>query len=218
MPEQQPEQDHAERLDHRAVRHHHRGDQAEHHQGAVIGRTELLCHRDQRRRGNGDQHGGDAAGEERADRRDGEGGAGASLPRHLIAVQAGHHRGTLARQVDQDGGGRSAVLRAVVDAGEHDQRALRRQVVGDRQQQRHGRHRADPGQHADGGADDRADQAPAQVLQGQRDAEPEGQVAEQPAQFHGNTLIGISRPQMKITQASSSISAANTANSLRRWP
>ena len=32
-----------------------------------------------------------------------------------------------ARQVDQDRGGRAAVLGAVVDAGEHDQRRHRRQ-------------------------------------------------------------------------------------------
>ena len=35
--------------------------------------------------------------------------------------------GGLARHVDQDGGGRAAVLRAVEDAGQHDQRRGRRQ-------------------------------------------------------------------------------------------
>ena len=53
--------------------------------------------------------------------------------RHLVAVERGHHRGGLARKLDQDGGGRAAVLRAVIDAGEHDQRRDRREMVGQRQ-------------------------------------------------------------------------------------
>ena len=40
--------------------------------------------------------------------------------RHGVAVDAGHHRGGLARNAHQDRGGRAAVLRAVVDAGQHD--------------------------------------------------------------------------------------------------
>ena len=78
--------------------------------------------------------------------------------RHLVAVESGDHRGGLARNVDQDRGGRAAVLRAVIDAGEHDQRADRRQAEGDRQQHRDGGDRADAGQHADQGADQRAEQ------------------------------------------------------------
>ena len=96
-----------------------------------------------------DQQRADGAGEERADGRDRERRPGAALARHLIAVDAGHDRGGLARQVDQDGGGRAAVLRAVIDAGEHDQRADRRHAVGDRQQHRDGGERADARQHAD---------------------------------------------------------------------
>ena len=90
-------------------------------------------------------------------------GPGAALARHLVAVEAGHHRGRFARQVDQDRGGRAAVLRAVVDAGEHDQRRHRVQVEGDRQQHRDGRDRADAGQHADQRAEHDADQAVEQV-------------------------------------------------------
>ena len=55
--------------------------------------------------------------------------------------------------VDQDRRGRAAILRAVVDAGEHDQRADRRQAEGDRQQHRDGGERPDAGQHADQRAD-----------------------------------------------------------------
>ena len=39
--EQQPEHDHAERVEQRAVREHDRGDEAQHHQREVVGRAEL---------------------------------------------------------------------------------------------------------------------------------------------------------------------------------
>ena len=105
----------------------------------------------------------DAAGEERAERRDRQRRSGAALSRHLIAVQAGDHRRRLAGQVDQNRRGRTAVLRAVVDAGEHDQRGDRREVEGDRQQHGDGRDRPDPRQHPDQRAQRHAQQAPADV-------------------------------------------------------
>ena len=37
----------------------------------------------------------------------------------LIAVERRHHRGAFAREVDEDRCGRAAVLRAVIDAGQH---------------------------------------------------------------------------------------------------
>ncbi len=126
-----------------------------------------------------DQQRADGAGEERADGGDRERRPGAALPRHLVAVDAGHDRGGFARQVDQDGGGRAAVLGAVVDAGQHDQRADRRHAVGDRHQHRDGAERADAGQHADQRADRDADQAIEQVLQRERDAEAEDQIVEE---------------------------------------
>ena len=67
-PTQQAEHDHADRLDHRAVREHDRGDQAEQHQREIFRRAELA-------RANAASGGAnaamrmvaDAAGEERAD-------------------------------------------------------------------------------------------------------------------------------------------------------
>src|SRR6266850_5546114 len=47
----------------------------------------------------------------------------AAPARHRVTVEAGHDRGRFARNVEQDRGGRAAVLGAVVDAGEHDHRA-----------------------------------------------------------------------------------------------
>ena len=113
-------------------------------------------------------HRADRAGEERAERRDRQRGAGAALAGHLVAVEAGHDRRRFARQVDQDRGRRAAVLRAVVDAGQHDQRGGRRQMEGDRQQHGDGRHRADAGQHADQRADHAADERVEQVLEAER--------------------------------------------------
>ena len=163
-PEQQADQHHADRLDHRAVRQHDRGDEAEHHQREIIRRVELLRDRGERRAERRDEQRADAAGEERAERRDAERGAGAALLRHLVAVDAGDDRGRLARHVDQDRRGRAAVLRAVIDAGEHDQRRQRIEPEGDRQQHRDGRDRADAGQHADQRAEQAAEQREAEIL------------------------------------------------------
>ena len=176
--EQQAEEHHGDRLDHRAAGQHDGGDEAERHQGAVVGGPELLRHARQRLGEDHDDDGADGAGEERADRRDRQRCAGAALARHLVAVEAGHDRRRLARQVDQDRRRRAAVLRAVVDAGQHDQRRRRRQVEGDRQQHGDGRHRADAGQHADQRADHAADQGIEQVLEGEGDAEAEGEIVE----------------------------------------
>src|SRR5436309_666258 len=81
------------------------------------------------------------------------GGPGAALPRHLMAVEAGDDGGGLTRDIHQHRGGRAPVLRAVIDAREHDQRADRRQAERDRQQHRDGRNGADPRQNADEGSD-----------------------------------------------------------------
>ena len=92
-----------------------------------------------------------------AERRDRKRRAGAALPRHLVAVEAGDDRRGFARQVDQDRRGRAAILRAVEDAGQHDQAGHRLEVEGERQQHRDGGDRPDAGQHADQRADHRAD-------------------------------------------------------------
>jgi hypothetical protein len=107
-----------------------------------------------------------------------------------VAFEHRHHRGRFALQVDEDRGGRAAVLRAVVDAGEHDERGDRIQVEGDRQQHGDGRHRADAGQHADQRPQQHADQAIQDVLPGERDLRAEDQVVED---FHRASGSGSSR-------------------------
>ena len=184
-PQQQAQHDHRDRLDERAVREHHRGDEAQHHQREVVGGAELQRELGERRREARDEHGRDAAGEERAERRDAERLARLALARHLVAVEAGHHRGDLPGQVHQDRRGRAAVLRAVVDAGQHDERGHRRQHEGRRQQHRDGRDRADAGQHADQRAEEHADEAVEDVVPVQGDAEAQHQVVEE---FHGCLL------------------------------
>ena len=76
---------------------------------------------------------------------------GPAVLAHLVAVEAGHDGGGLARQVHQDGGRRTAVHGPIVDAGKHDDggRGVHPEGEGDE----HGR----PGNGSDAGenADDR---------------------------------------------------------------
>ena len=176
--EEQAEHDHGDRLEHRAFRQHDREDQAEHHEREVFGRPEQQREAGQRRTERRHQHRRHATGKERADRGDRKRGARASLPRHLVTVESGDHGGRLARNVDQDRGGRAAVLRAVVDAGEHDQGAYRGQPEGDRQQHRDGRDRADARQHAHERADQCAEKTEQDVVGLGRDPKAQRQVRE----------------------------------------
>jgi len=98
-----------------------------------------------------------------------------------MAVERGHDRGRFAGNVDQDRGGRAAVLGAVIDAGEHDQGRRRAEPESERQQHGHRRHRTNPGQYADERAEKTADEAIEDVLPGQRHAQTEREVGER---FH----------------------------------
>jgi hypothetical protein len=157
--EQQADEDHGDGLEQRTLRHHHRRKQTEHHQREILDRRELFRERGEDGREGGERQRSDAAREERAQRGDRERGTGTALARHLVAVEAGDHRGRLARHVDHDGGGRAAVLRAVIDAGEHDQRAQGREPIRCRQQHGDGGDRTNAGEHADQGAQQASRQA-----------------------------------------------------------
>jgi hypothetical protein len=104
--------------------------------------------------------------------------AGPARPCHLEAVERGDDRRRLARDVDQNRRGRAAILGAVIDAGQHDERADRGQAEGDRQKHRDGGDRADSGKHPDECADERADEAEQQIIRRRRDAEAHGEVRE----------------------------------------
>ena len=165
-PEQKPEHDHRQRLQDRAVRERDRGDEAEHDQREIFRRPELQGRPRQRRRKEHQHQRGDCPGEEGAERGCGERRTGPPLPRHLVAVDRSDRRRGLPREVDQDRGGRAAVLRAVIDAGEHDERRHRLEPEGDRKQHRDRRGRADPRQHADHRAEKDPDEAPEQCSTG----------------------------------------------------
>jgi hypothetical protein len=171
--EQEPEGRHQQGARERRRRHVGEEDQAEHEQRGVFRRPEPQREDGERRRDQGQHDHAERAGDERADRRDAQRGARASLARHGVAVDAGHHRGGFARDAQQDRRGRSAVLRAVVDAGQHHDRLGGVEPEGDRQQDADAGERADAGQHPD----QRPDQAPQEGVpehvgpEGDREAE-----------------------------------------------
>src|SRR6266704_379693 len=111
--------------------------------------------------------------------------AGPARFRHLETIERRHHRCRLARNIDQDRGGRAAILRAVVNAGEHDQRADRRQAEGNRQQHGDGGDGADARQHADQRTDERADQTQQKIDRRKCDAKAEREIMEK---FNHRTL------------------------------
>ena len=144
------------------------GDEGEHHQREVVGRPEREGELHHPGGDEGEPEGGDQARYERPYCGRGQCRPAPALARHLVALERGDDRGALTRGIEQDRGGRAAVHATVVDAGEHDQRGGRVELVGDRQQQRHGQRRPDSGQHADSGAERHADQGVEQVDRLQR--------------------------------------------------
>ena len=181
--EQQPEDHHREPFHRIALREHAGGHEPHHHQRKVLGGAEAKRPFPERRTDERDQQGADASREERGDRRHREGRSGASLARHLIAIEAGHRGGRFARQVHENRGGGAAVLRAVVDPREHDERRHRGQREGEREQHPDRDQRADPGQDADQRAEQHAGEAVREVLQRERDREAQAEIAQR---IHGS--------------------------------
>ena len=158
------------------------------------------------------------AGEQRSERGDRERDAGAPLLRHGVAVEAGDDGGRLARDLDQDRGGRAAVLRAVEHAGEHDERADRIELEGDRQQHRHGRKRADARQHADHGADQAPEEAESRdSSRSARRRSPsrgcrEGRACQDQ---RGQSAIGIPEARTKMPTLTTTRAAASSSTGTR---
>ena len=128
MPSSRPKHGHQQRARQRGRGHVGEEDQAQHEQRGVFRRAEPQREGRERRRDQGEHQDAESAGDPGADRGDAERRAGAALLRHGIAVDAGHHRGGFARDAHQDRGGRAAILRAVVDAGEHHDRRWSRRA------------------------------------------------------------------------------------------
>jgi hypothetical protein len=121
--QQQAERHHRERLDERAVRQRDRGDEADHHQREIFGRAELAARsRRKRRRKERDRKVDTVPAKNEPIAAIARAAPGAALARHLVTVDGGDGRRGFAGHVDQDRRGRAAILRAVIDAGEHDQR------------------------------------------------------------------------------------------------
>ena len=181
--EQDAEGRHQQRAGERRGRHIGEEDQADDQQRGVFRRPEAQREGAERRRDHGQRDDAEGAGDERADRGDAERGAGAALLRHGVAVDAGHHRGGLARNPHQDRGGRAAVLRAVIDAGQHDDRLGGVEAERHRQQDADAGEGADAGQHADQGADHAAEKRIEQHVRPECDREAEHQAVD--GRFHG---------------------------------
>jgi hypothetical protein len=147
--------------------------EGEDHQRHVVGRLEGHAEARERRAEQRQQHDRDRAADEGGDGRQRERLAGLAAPGHRVAVERGHHRARVARHVEKDGRDAAAVLGAVVDTGEQDERALRRQAeaVGDRQQDRDPVDRADAGQRADQRAEEAAAKDEHEVERGEGDGE-----------------------------------------------
>ena len=119
-------------------RHRH---ESEHHQGEIIGRPEFErpLHHDWREEGN--PEGADRPGNERADGGGRERRAGPAVAGHLVALERRDDGGAFARGVEQDRGGRAAIHRPVINAGEENEGCSRLDLEGDRQEKRDGERR-----------------------------------------------------------------------------
>ena len=165
----------------------------EHDQHHLHGRADRDHDFRQRR---GDEHepqDRDGAADEAAEGGDHQGRAGAPSARHLIAFDAGDDRRRLAGNAHQDRGGRAAIHRAVEDAGQHDDADRRIEPECQRKQQRHARERPKPGQHADHGSPQAAEEAIEQSLPGERDREPGDELVECPSSHQ--VPVGSCTPQ-----------------------
>ena len=154
------------------------------------GGPKLNANARERRRDHDQRDGGEDAADERADGGDAERRAAAALLGHLVAVEAGDDRGRLARHVDQHRGDRAAVHGAVVDGGQHDERAGRVELEGERDQDGGAGRRPEPGQHADQRAEDAADQREGEVLQAHRRRQARHEVLQG---VHASYLISRTR-------------------------
>ena len=141
-------------------------EEAEYHQRAVVLRAEFQGNLAQRGRQPGQHHDRHRAADEAGDARREQSQAGLPLERHRIAVDTGHDTAGVG-DLHGDRADAVTVLGAVVDAGQHDQRAAGVHRVGQRQQQADGGQRPQTRQQTDDGADRATDGAIHQVAPGQ---------------------------------------------------
>ncbi len=187
--EQDAQQRHRDALDRRSLRQRRPGEQAEQHQRADLLRAEAEGDPRDIRRQHDHLHDAERGADHRREHGHPQRDAPAPLLRHRVAVQACHRMRRMARQVQQDRADRTAVLGAVIDPRQHQQRGDRVHRKGERQQDRDGRQHAHTRQHADHVADEHAEEAPHDVVELQRNAEP----VRQPLDARGDH---VSTPRM----------------------
>src|SRR5438874_6198439 len=103
-------------MEQRALREHHRGDQAKNHQREKFRRSELERHCGERWAKSGYKKCRDGTREERADGRSRERRSRPSLLCHLITIEGRDYGCGFSREIDKNRRRRAAVLRAIVNA------------------------------------------------------------------------------------------------------
>ena len=162
-------------------RHH----QAEEDETEVLGGTEFQGKGGKGRGQDRYPQDGKRAGDKGAEGRDAQGRSGPSVPGHLVAVQARHHRGGFPGDVQQDRSRGAAVHGAVEYARQHDHRRDRIHLEGHRQEKRDRCGRPETRQNADGRAQDRPDRAVEEVRNGEGNGKSAGKMLEK---IHGFPL------------------------------
>ena len=158
--EQEADEEDDQPLDDRTAGEGHGEKESQRRQGEIFGGAEIEGEFGERRGEEGQTDDGDRAGDKRSDRGDPQGRTRTPFLGHLIAVDAGDDGSRLAGEVQEDGGGRSPVHCAVVDARHHDDRRHRgADDVCDREQKGDRGRGPQTGQDADGRADERPDEA-----------------------------------------------------------
>ena len=179
--EQHAHQDHHHGLEHGSARQQDCECEPHQHERKILRWPEDQRDAGQRRGEGGNHQCRNRAGDEGAYRRDPKRNARSALARHLMAVDCGDDSARLAGDIEQDRGGGAAILGAVIDAGQHDQRGGRIEPEGQREQDSDGRDRPDPRQDADQRPQHAAGKAEQDIGRRQRDAEA---VAEILQEFH----------------------------------
>ena len=174
--DRQAEQAHEQRLQQRAAGEVGNGGQAEDHEGEIFRRPEFQGQGNQQGRQEHQTEDTEDSGDERTDGGNPQSGAGLAFPGHLVAVEAGHHRGRLTGNVDQDGSGRSAVHGPVIDGGNDDNRGRRVHAVGHGQKKGYAHHRADAREDPDRGPSQTAEESRKQIHRRQGDGKTQVKV------------------------------------------
>ena len=196
--QQEADEEDDQSFDDRAAGEGHGEEEPQRRQGEIFGGAEIEREFGERRREEGQADDGDRAGDERSDRGDPQGRARASFLGHLVAVDAGDDGGRLAGEVQQDGGGRSAVHRSVVDARHHDDRRHRgADHIGHRQQKGDCGRRPQARKYADRRADQRPEEAEQDVCSRKRDGKTVDQASKdihRSDSFIGQKIPGVWAP------------------------